>query len=93
MAPLLAVIMLTSSCSSSSSLEGDVKTMASYRCQLEKLMREPDSDDREAKMKKLQKEMEDFADKMEKKYEKMEDDKEMEEKADKIMKEEMEKCK
>jgi uncharacterized protein YlxW (UPF0749 family) len=90
-AALITVAVLTS-CSSSSSFEGDVKKMAKYRCEMQQLMGKEDEASQK-KLKDLQDEMEAYAEKMEKKYKDMEDDQAMEDKGDKIMAAEMAKCK
>ncbi len=94
---LLAISMLVglNSCkSSSSSLEADVRKMADYRCELQKLMAKDATDEKVTKeLEDLKKEMEAFGEEMSKKYEDKKDDKEMEAKAEAIMKEVMDKCK
>jgi hypothetical protein len=91
---IAAVIAITSfsSCSSSSSFEGDVKKMARYRCEMQQLMGKEDEASQK-KLKDLQDEMEAYAEKMEKKYKDIENDQAMEDKGEKIMAEEMAKCK
>lgn len=77
-----------------SSLEKDVRKMADYRCQIQKLMAKDPTDEKAKKeLEDLTKEMEEFGEKMSKKYESKKDDKEMEAKAEAIMKEVMDKCK
>ncbi|HEV7782724.1 MAG TPA: hypothetical protein VGO58_15725 [Chitinophagaceae bacterium] len=91
---ILAVVAGVSSCGSKSSFESDVKKMANYRCDMQKLMAKDPSDEKVKKdLEGLRKEMEDYGEKMSKKYESKKGDKEMDEKADKIMDEVMEKCK
>lgn len=91
---VLAGIIVVSSCSSKSSFEGDVKKMANYRCEKQKLEAKDQSDEKVKKeLENLEKEMEAYREKMAKKYEDKKDDKDMNEKADKIMNEIMEKCK
>lgn len=93
---VLGLLSGTSSCKSSSSgsFESDVRKMADYRCQAQKLSAKDPSDEKAKKeLEDVTKEMQEFRDKMEKKYEDKKDDKEMNEKADKIMDEEMAKCK
>ena len=88
--------LLLASCSSSlsSSLEKDVRKMASYKCQLQKLRATENPDAKIAEQtEKLEKEMEEFRTTMQEKYKDKKDDKEMNETADKIMDEEMAKCK
>ena len=93
---VVALLLGMSSCSSSSGggFESDVRKMADYRCRLQKLMAKDPSDEKAKKeTEDVRKEMDEFRDKMAKKYEGKENDKEMNEKADKIMDEEMAKCK
>ena len=91
---VLAVIILLSSCSSKSSFESDVRKMANYRCEKQKLEAKDQSD---AKVKKdledLEKKMDAYGNEMEAKYKDKKDDKAMNEQADKIMDEVMAKCK
>ena len=87
-------VSLVSCGGSSGGFEGDVKKMARYRCDFQKLSAKDQSDEKVQKeMADLQKEMSEFADKMEEKYKDKKDDEAMEAKADKIMEEEMKKCK
>jgi hypothetical protein len=88
---LAFVISLTSCGGGGGGFEGDVRKMANYRCDLQKLMAQESPDTK--KIEDLQKKMGEFADKMSKKYEKDKDNEAMEEKAEKIMDEVMEKCK
>ncbi|NOT52150.1 MAG: hypothetical protein HOP10_12830 [Chitinophagaceae bacterium] len=91
---LALVISLASCGGKGGGFEGDVRKMANYRCELQKLMAMDQADEKtQKKVADLQKEMGEFADKMGKKYEDKKDDKAMEEKAEKIMDEVMEKCK
>lgn len=96
---LFSLILITwiaagSSCSSSSSFESDVKKMAKYQCEMKQLMAADPSDEKaQKKMAELQKEVQEFATKMEEKHKDKKDDKEWEAKGDKIMAEEMAKCK
>jgi len=64
---------------------------------MEKLTSKGNLENVSAELDKLQKEVQEFAEKMEKKYDEKKmsakEKEEMEEKADKIMKEEMQKCK
>jgi predicted transcriptional regulator len=91
---IVAMVIVLTSCSSKSSFESDVKKMANYQCEREKLRAKDQTDEKVKKeMEELKKEMNSFGDKMEQKYEKDKDNKVMEEKAEKIMKEVMEKCK
>ncbi len=86
----------TISCSSKSggSFESDVRKMADYRCQVQKLSAKDPSDEKAKKeLEDVTKEMQEFRDKMEKKYEDKKNDSVMNNKADKIMDEEMAKCK
>ena len=94
MLAILAGIIVLSSCSSKSSFEGDVRKMANYRCEKQKLEAKDQSDEKVKKeMKDLEKEMEEYAEKMGKKYDDKKDDKAMGEQAKKIMEEVMAKCK
>lgn len=90
----LAFVILLASCSSKSSFESDVRKMAKYQCDKEKLRAKDQTDEKVKKeMEDLEKEMDAYQDKMEKKYEDKKDDKAMNEQADKIMEEVMAKCK
>jgi peptidoglycan hydrolase CwlO-like protein len=91
---VVAVIIVLSSCSSKSSFEADVRKMANYRCDKQKLEAKDQSDEKVKKeLEELEKEMDAYGDKMKKKYENNKDDKAMNEKAGKIMEEVMGKCK
>lgn len=91
---VLAVIIVLSSCSSKSSFDGDVRKMANYRCEKQKLEAKDQSDEKVKKeLEDLEKEIDAYGEKMKKKYEDKKDDKAMNEKADKIMDEVMAKCK
>ena len=91
---IVFAISLASCGGKSGGFEGDVRKMARYRCDFEKLMKKDQADEKVQKeMADLQKEMTDFANKMEVKHKDKKDDEAMEEKADKIMEEEMKKCK
>ena len=91
---IMALIIGSSSCSSKSSFENDVRKMANYRCERQKLEAKDQADEKVKKeIEDLKKEMEDYGNKMEKKYEKDKDNKAMEEKANKIIDEVMAKCK
>lgn len=92
---VLAVVISLSSCgSSSSSFEGDVRKMANYLCQLQKLEMKAATDESAKKeMETIQKEMTEYSNKMETKYKDKKGDKAMEDKAEAIMKEVMAKCK
>lgn len=90
--PAVLVALLVTSCGAKSGFESDVRTMAKHRCELQKLMTK-EGEAAEAEIEKKQQEMEAFAEEMEKKYKDKEGDKEMEEQAEKIMKDEMMKCK
>ena len=90
----IAVVISLASCGGKSGFDGDVRKMAKYRCDMQKLMAKDQADPKvEKELADIQKEMSEFGDKMEKKYADKKGDKAMEEKADKIMKEEMDKCK
>jgi hypothetical protein len=93
---VLGIVISQSSCksSSSSSFEKDVRKMADYRCQEQKLKAKDQSDEKVKKeMETLEKEMDEFGNKMEVKYKDKKDDSTMNAKAEMIMKEEMDKCK
>lgn len=91
---VLAIVLVLSSCKSSSSFEGDVRKMADYRCKKQQLQAKDPADEKAKKeLEDLDKEMDAYRDQMEKKYKEKKDDKEMNEKAEKIMKEVMDKCK
>ena len=91
---IVAMVIVLTSCSSKSSFESDVKKMANYQCEREKLRAKDQTDEKVKKeMKDLEKEMEEYAEKMEKKYDDKKDDKAMGEQAKKIMDEVMAKCK
>ena len=92
---MLAVVISLSSCkSSTSSFDGDVRKMAEYLCQIQKLEAKDPADESAKKEREvIQKDMMEFSNKMEVKYKDKKGDKVMEEKADAIMKEVMAKCK
>lgn len=91
---VVAVIIALSSCSSKSSFEGDVRKMANYRCEKQKLQAKDPSDEKVKKdLEDLEKKMDAYGNEMKEKYKGKEDDKAMNEKADKIMEEVMAKCK
>ncbi len=89
---ILAVVVIMSSCGSSSSFESDVRKKADYMCKVQKLSTATD----EKAVKELadvKKEMDEFDAKMEKKYKGKEQDSSKNATAQKIMTEVMEKCK
>ncbi len=91
---LIALMAVWTSCSSSSGFEGDVRKAAKYQCEIRQLMAADPSDEKaQKKLADLQKEEEAFSAKMEEKYKDKKDDKDMEAKGQKIMMEEMAKCK
>ena len=91
---IIMLVIVLSSCSSKSSFESDVRKMANYRCERQKLETKDQSDEKVKKqLEGLEKEMDAYMEKMSKKYEDKKDDKAMNEKADKIMDEVMAKCK
>jgi hypothetical protein len=94
---ILALVIGTASCSSSSSgggFESDVRKMADYRCRVQKLEAKDPADEKAKKeLEDLRKEMDEYRDKMAEKYKGKENDTAMNNKADKIMDEEMAKCK
>ena len=68
--------------------------MADYRCKAQQLKAKDPADDKAKKeLEDLTKEMDRYRDNMAKKYEAQKDDKSMNQKAEKIMDEEMAKCK
>ncbi len=90
----IAMVLAGSSCSSKSSFESDVRKMAKYRCEKQKLEAKDPTDEKVKKqLEDLEKEMDAYGEKMRKKYEDKKDDKAMNDKADKIMEEVMSKCK
>ena len=91
---IIAMVIVLTSCSSKSSFESDVRKMAKYQCEREKLRAKDQNDEKVKKeMEELKKEMNAFGDKMEEKYKDKKDDKAMNEQADKIMEAVMAKCK
>lgn len=94
-AAAIALLLAITSCGGGgSSLDKDVRKMAEFRCQIQKLMAKDPTDEKAKKeLEEVTKEMEAFGEKMSKKYESKKDDKDMEAKAEAIMKEVMDKCK
>jgi peptidoglycan hydrolase CwlO-like protein len=91
---VLAVVIVISSCSSKSSFESDVRKMANYRCEKQKLEAKDQSDEKVKKdLEELKTKVEAYGNEMEAKYKDKKDDKDMNEKANKIMDEVMAKCK
>jgi peptidoglycan hydrolase CwlO-like protein len=91
---VFALVYSLTSCGSSSSFEGDVKKMASYRCKAQQLSAKDPADEKaKNELEELQKEIIEYAAKMEKKYGDKKDDEAWKAKGDKIYKEEMSKCK
>ena len=91
---IFAASVVLSSCSSKSSFESDVRKMANYRCEREKLRAKDQSDEKVKKdLEDLEKKMDAYGNEMEAKYKDKKDDKDMNAKADKIMEEVMSKCK
>ena len=79
---------------SSSTFEKDVRKAAKYQCEKQKLLAADPSDDKaQKKLADLEKEIEAFSAKMEEKHKSKRGDKEWEAKGNKIMDEEMAKCK
>src|SRR5262245_18872345 len=92
--PTLFSMFIFFSCSSKTSFEQDVRKMAGYRCEMQKLMAmDPDDKTAQEKAKELRKKMEDYSEKMAEKYKDKLDDKDMDKEADKIMEEVMKNCK
>lgn len=82
------------SCKSKSSFESDVKKMAKYRCQEMQLKAKDQTDPKVAKdLENLEKDMDAYRKEMAEKYKGHEKDDSMNNKANKIMDEEMAKCK
>lgn len=91
---LIGAVMFTTSCGSSSSFESDVRKMANYMCEIQKLEAKAATDEAAAKkLESIKKEMNEFDDKMDKKYDKKEPTDAQQEAAKKIMEEIMAKCK
>ena len=91
---VMALIIGLSSCSSKSSFESDVRKMANYRCEKQKLEAKDQSDEKVKKdLEDLEKKIDVYSNEMEAKYKDKKDDKTMDEKANKIMDEVMAKCK
>ena len=91
---VITLIAVLASCSSGDPLRADIKKMADYQCQLKKLAQAPSGDEKVRKeMETLQKEAEAFVEKMQVKYKAQDTVKAFEEKANKMMAEEMSKCK
>ena len=90
----LALLIAISSCTNDS-MESDVRKMAQMMCKSQRLQVKAMQGDEKAQeeLKDLNKEANEFGEKMKKKYEKQENNAEFEEKAEKILREEMEKCK
>jgi Skp family chaperone for outer membrane proteins len=88
------VLLSFASCSSSSSFESDVKKMAGYMCRAQQLAVKAATDESAKKeMETLEKDAQAFSEKMKEKYKGMESDKAKNEQAEKIINEEMAKCK
>ncbi|MBK8951981.1 MAG: hypothetical protein IPM85_06380 [Chitinophagaceae bacterium] len=93
-AALIAAVLFTTSCGSSSSFESDVRKKANYMCEIQKLEAKAATDEKAAKeMESIKKEMDAFDEKMEKKYDKKEPTEAQQKKAREIMEEVMAKCK
>ena len=91
---VLAVVLLLSSCGSSSSFESDVRKKADYMCKIQKLTDDTAKNDKAAKqLEDVKKEMDEFDEKMEIKYKDKKNDEAMSAIAKKIMTEVMDKCK
>ncbi|MBK6937291.1 MAG: hypothetical protein IPH18_10740 [Chitinophagaceae bacterium] len=66
-AALIAAVLFTTSCGSSSSFESDVRKKANYMCEIQKLEAKAATDEKAAKeMESIKKEMDAFDEKMEK---------------------------
>lgn len=88
------LILLSFASCSSSSFESDVKKMAGFMCRAQQLATKATTDEAAKKeMEALEKEAQAFSDKMKEKYKGMENDKEKNDKAEKIISEELAKCK
>ncbi len=91
---VLTVMIGLSSCKSSSSFDSDVRKMADYNCQEQKLKAKDPSDEKAKKdLEDLEKKKDAYSNEMEKKYKDKKDDSVMNAKAEQIMKEVMDKCK
>lgn len=91
---LIICFVFIVSCSGYPTFEDEMKKIAYYRCELQHLrdIEDPDEELR-AKIERLEAEMEEYAQKLEEKYHDDKNNKAIEEKAEKIIDEEMEKCK
>ncbi|MDF2382779.1 hypothetical protein JMG10_14955 [Nostoc ellipsosporum NOK] len=88
------LLLSVTSCSSSSSFESDVRKMAGLMCRAQKVAVKAATDESAKKeLESIEKEAEEFGKKMEEKYKDKKEDKEMNAKAEKIISEEMAKCK
>lgn len=88
------LVLLSFASCSSSSFESDVKKMAGYMCRAQQLAAKAATDESAKKeMETLEKDAQAFSEKMKEKYKGMESDKEKNEQAEKIINEEMAKCK
>ncbi|WP_028788945.1 hypothetical protein [Terrimonas ferruginea] len=88
------VLLSFASCSSSSSFESDVKKMAGFMCRAQKVSAKAATDEAAQKeLESIEKEAQAFSEKMKEKYKGMENDKAKNEQAEKIINEEMAKCK
>jgi Skp family chaperone for outer membrane proteins len=87
------VLFSFASCSSSS-FESDVKKMAGFMCRAQKVSAKAATDEAAQKeLESIEKEAQAFSEKMKEKYKGMESDKAKNEQAEKIINEEMAKCK
>jgi len=89
---LAAAGFIFTSCGSST-FESDVRKMARYQCELQKLQAKEGDPKTDAEIEKLEKESKEYEDKMETKYKDMENDTKKQAEALKIMMDEMAKCK
>src|SRR5450631_481506 len=91
---VLAIVIGLCSCKSSSSFDKDVRKMADYRCQQQKLeAKDPNDEKAKKELDDLKKEIGEYENKMAAKYKDQKGDTTMDAKAEKIMKEVMDKCK
>lgn len=88
------LVLLSFASCSSSSFESDVKKMAGFMCRAQKVSAKAATDEAAQKeLESIEKEAQAFSEKMKEKYKGMESDKAKNEQAEKIINEEMAKCK
>ncbi len=90
----VALMLSLASCGGGGGFEGDVRKMANFNCERQKLEAKDQADPKVQKeVADLEKEMDEYREKMEKKYGDKKDDEKMNAKAQKIMADVMAKCK